>query len=282
MVGSAPLTYLVLDLGDDLDVLAARAQHGPDGVDVAGLAHEAGRDEVHLVRHAELLQVLDVLHTAKQSKAQTQRRSQRIGQGGRSAHLLRQRGQVHHRSCSHSTAQTRSRPDIHTYIHEGHVTTAPGRFMFFLSPKLALFSTSAITEASLISATRSSSAPSAAGRAGQVREGSWWVGDTGRGREGRDTYEDPAAHGDGLRQRLVRAGQVGGRAQPGVVRAHLNQLPLHQLQLASEGGVHCARADLRTLRVCHAGHKKGRNEGRNVLRDQEKYSPTFNKFHIYG
>ena len=109
MEGSASLTYLVLDLRDDLDVLAARAQHGPDGVDVAGLAHEAGRDEVHLVRHAELLQVLDVLHTAKQSTQHTQaeRRSRRIGQGGRSAHLLRQRGQVHHRSCSHSTAQHR-------------------------------------------------------------------------------------------------------------------------------------------------------------------------------
>ena len=159
--------------------------------------------------------------------------------------------------------------------------------MFFLSPKLALFSTSAITEATLISTTRSSSAPSAAGRSGQVRSGqvrgeTGRVGDTGRGREGRDTYEDPAAHGDGLRQRHVRAGQVGGRAQLGVVRAHLNQLPLHQLQLASEGGVHCARADLRTLRVCHAGDKKGRNEGRNVLRKQEKYSPTFNKFHIFG
>ena len=52
---------LVLDLGHDLDRAPARAQHVADVLDVAGLAHERRRDEVDLVREAEVDQVVAVL-----------------------------------------------------------------------------------------------------------------------------------------------------------------------------------------------------------------------------
>ena len=51
---------MVLQLADDLDVLALLAQHLAHGVHVVGLADEGGEHHVHALLHAEL-QVLDVL-----------------------------------------------------------------------------------------------------------------------------------------------------------------------------------------------------------------------------
>mmetsp|Transcript_68685 Transcript_68685/g.196976 ORF Transcript_68685/g.196976 Transcript_68685/m.196976 type:complete len:582 (+) Transcript_68685:261-2006(+) len=54
-------TLLVLDLRDDLGVLARLAKGLPDQRYVLGVLHEGGRDEVHALRDAEFDQVLDVL-----------------------------------------------------------------------------------------------------------------------------------------------------------------------------------------------------------------------------
>ena len=80
--------------GDDVDVLARGAQHGADEVDVAGLVHEAGWDEVHLVRHAQVLQVFDVLHTYIHTHTHSQGDLCAVSTG-QGPHLLRQ--QVHYR-----------------------------------------------------------------------------------------------------------------------------------------------------------------------------------------
>mmetsp|Transcript_55601 Transcript_55601/g.97433 ORF Transcript_55601/g.97433 Transcript_55601/m.97433 type:complete len:365 (+) Transcript_55601:196-1290(+) len=61
---------LVLNLRDDLDIGAFLAQHRANKVDITALAHETRRNEVHLVGHAEVLQIGDI--------------------------LLSERGQVHH------------------------------------------------------------------------------------------------------------------------------------------------------------------------------------------
>ena len=77
---------------------------------------------------------------------------------GQGPHLLRQ--QVHYRPYT-ATRERLGPLDIHTCTHTCDV---PGRFVFFLSPKLALLSISATKEASLIFATRSSSASTAVDR----------------------------------------------------------------------------------------------------------------------
>lgn len=51
---------MVLQLADDLDVLALLAQHFPDGVDVSSFTDKGGKDHVNPLLHAEL-QVLHVL-----------------------------------------------------------------------------------------------------------------------------------------------------------------------------------------------------------------------------
>lgn len=50
---------MVLQLADDLDVLALLPQHLPDSVDVSSFADKGGEDHVHALLHAKL-QVLDV------------------------------------------------------------------------------------------------------------------------------------------------------------------------------------------------------------------------------
>lgn len=50
---------MVLQLADDLDVLAFLSQHGSDSVDVSGLADEGGENHVDAVLDTKL-QVLDV------------------------------------------------------------------------------------------------------------------------------------------------------------------------------------------------------------------------------
>ena len=51
---------VVLQLADDLDVLALLAQHFPDSVNVRSLTDEGGEDHVNTLLHAEL-QILNVL-----------------------------------------------------------------------------------------------------------------------------------------------------------------------------------------------------------------------------
>lgn len=51
---------MVLQLADDLDVLALLTQHFPDSVNVSGLTDERGEDHVNTLFHAKL-QVLNVL-----------------------------------------------------------------------------------------------------------------------------------------------------------------------------------------------------------------------------
>lgn len=51
---------MVLQLADDLDVLALLTQHFPDSMNVSGLTDERGEDHVNTLFHAKL-QVLNVL-----------------------------------------------------------------------------------------------------------------------------------------------------------------------------------------------------------------------------
>lgn len=51
---------VVLQLANDLDVLALLAQHLPDSMNVGGLANERGEDHVNTLLHTKL-QVLNVL-----------------------------------------------------------------------------------------------------------------------------------------------------------------------------------------------------------------------------
>lgn len=51
---------MVLQLADDLYVLALFAEHLPDGMNIGGLTDEGGENHVHALLHAKL-QVLDVL-----------------------------------------------------------------------------------------------------------------------------------------------------------------------------------------------------------------------------
>lgn len=51
---------MVLQLADDLDILALLAKHFPDSVNVGSLADEGGENHVNTLLHAEL-QVLNVL-----------------------------------------------------------------------------------------------------------------------------------------------------------------------------------------------------------------------------
>lgn len=60
IVHSPAHTLVVLELADDLDVLALLAKRLPDGLNVSSLTDEGGEDHVNTLLHAEL-QVLQVL-----------------------------------------------------------------------------------------------------------------------------------------------------------------------------------------------------------------------------